>query len=82
MLNRMCMFFDNRKGQCLVGGLAAVGGLHLIMTSPQKVLGILPAFEMSVPSMIPIVGGKTVGAQQAVGAGLLLSGVCVLRNCM
>lgn len=82
MFDRMCMYFSGRNGQCLVGALAAVGGLHLIMTPPQKVLGILPAFEMSLPSMIPLIGGRSFGAQQVVGAGLVLSGACVLRNCM
>ena len=82
MFNRMCMYFAERQGQCLVGVLSAVGGLHLMLTAPQKVLNFLPAFNFDIPAMIPFLGGREVGAQQLVGAGLFVSGACVLRNCM
>ena len=75
MMDRMCNWFETNAGGCFVGALATIGGLHLIMTPPQKVLGFLPEFKTTVM-------GREVGAQQLVGLGLTLSGVCVLRNCM
>ncbi len=75
MIDRMCMYFEEKRGQCLVGVLSAVGGLHLILTAPQPVLNFLPSFSFTIM-------GREVGAQQLVGAGLLVSGACVLRNCM
>ena len=75
MFDRMCYYFSGKQGQCVVGLLGAVGGLHLILTQAQPVLGFLPAFSITL-------GNKTVGAQQLVGLGLLISGGCVLRNCM
>jgi|TARA_B100000282_G_scaffold293779_1_gene269710 hypothetical protein len=69
------MYFEEKRGQCLVGVLSAVGGLHLILTAPQPVLNFLPSFSFTIM-------GREVGAQQLVGAGLLVSGACVLRNCM
>ncbi len=75
MIEKMCMYFEENRGQCLVGVLSAVGGLHLILTAPQPVLNFLPSFSFTIM-------GREVGAQQLVGAGLLVSGACVLRNCM
>jgi hypothetical protein len=74
MYDRMCYWFSGKTGQCVVGALGVVGGLHLILTQAQPVLGFLPAFSMTLGSM-------TVGAQQLVGLGLLVSGVCVLGSC-
>lgn len=74
-MDRMCYYFSGKQGQCVAGALGVVGGLHLILTQAQPVLGFLPAFSMTIGSM-------TVGAQQLVGVGLLISGACVLRNCM
>ena len=74
MFNRMCMWFSTMNGQCLVGFLGVVGGGHLLLTEAQPVLGFLPKFSMDI-------GGMTVGAQQLVGVGLLVSGLCVLGNC-
>jgi len=70
----MCYWMSGKKGQCLIGALSVVGGLHLILTPAQKVLGFLPKFSMEL-------GGMEVGAQQLVGIGLLASGVCVLGSC-
>lgn len=74
MYDRMCYWFSGNKGQCVAGLLSVVGGLHLILTEAQPVLGFLPSFSMSV-------GGMTVGAQQLVGLGLLVSGACVVGAC-
>jgi hypothetical protein len=74
MYDRMCYWFSGRTGQCVVGLLGVVGGLHLVLTEAQPVLGFLPAFSMSI-------GGMTVGAQQLVGLSLLVSGACVLGSC-
>jgi hypothetical protein len=74
MYDRMCYWFSGKNGQCLVGALGVVGGLHLILTPAQKVLGFLPKFSFEL-------GGMEVGAQQLVGIGLLVSGVCVLGSC-
>tara|TARA_R110000803_G_scaffold40061_7_gene86263 strand:- start:593 stop:835 length:243 start_codon:yes stop_codon:yes gene_type:complete len=74
MFNKMCYYFSGQTGQCLVGALGVVGGLHLLLSAAQPVLGFLPSFSMSVGSM-------TVGAQQLLGLGLLISSVCVLGSC-
>ena len=74
MYYRMCYWFSGKNGQCLVGALGVVGGLHLILTPAQKVLGFLPKFSFEL-------GGMEVGAQQLVGIGLLVSGVCVRGSC-
>jgi hypothetical protein len=74
MLKGLCSWTESKNGMMICATVATVGGLHLLATPPQKVLGILPAFEMDV-------GGRTVGAQQAVGGLLLLCGVCGIGAC-
>jgi hypothetical protein len=74
MFGRLCGWFDTTSGKCLAGLLSVVGGLHLFLNNPQPVFGFLPAFNMTI-------GSVTVGAQQLVGVGLLLAGVCGLSNC-
>ena len=74
MLKELCSWTKTNNGMMICATVATVGGLHLIATPPQKVLGFLPAFEMDI-------GGRTVGAQQAVGAALLLCGVCGIGAC-
>ncbi len=77
MFNRMCNWMNGEKGKMLCAGVATVGGLHLLLTPPQKVLGFLPAFNFTIPVL-----GKEAGAQQLVGAVLTVCGVCCLKNCM
>lgn len=74
MLKGLCSWTESKNGMMICATVATIGGLHLIATPPQKVLGILPAFETEV-------GGRTVGAQQVVGGLLLLCGVCGIGAC-
>ena len=74
MLAKMCDWTGTSKGKVICSLVATVGGAHLILTSPQKVLGILPAFSFSL-------FGKEVGAQQAVGLLLLTCGICAFGAC-
>ena len=77
MMDKLCNFMNTGNGKMLCAVASTVGGLHLIMTPPQKVLGFLPAFTFTVPVL-----GKEAGAQQLVGAVLTVCGVCCLKNCM
>jgi hypothetical protein len=74
MLAKMCDWTTTGKGQLICSLVATVGGAHLVLTSPQKVLGILPAFSFSL-------FGKEIGAQQLVGVLLLTCGVCAFGAC-
>jgi len=74
MMNKLCNWTQTGRGQMIVAVAATVGGLHLITTPPQKVLGVLPAFSMDVM-------GREVGAQQLVGAAVTISGLCLLGAC-
>jgi len=74
MMNKLCNWTKTGRGQMIVAVAATVGGLHLLATPPQKVLGILPAFSMDV-------AGREVGAQQIVGAVVTVSGLCLLGAC-
>jgi len=71
MLKGLCSWTESKNGMMICATVATVGGLHLLATPPQNVLGILPAFEFTV-------GGRDVGAQQVVGAALLICGACGL----
>ena len=77
MMDKLCNYMNTGKGKMLCAVVSTVGGLHLIMTPPQKVLGYLPAFDFTIPFI-----GKEAGAQQVVGVVLTLCGVCCLKNCM
>lgn len=74
MLKGLCSWTESKNGMMICATVATVGGLHLLATPPQKVLGILPAFEFTV-------GGRDVGAQQVVGAALLICGACGIGAC-
>ena len=76
MMNKMCNWMTTEKGKMLCAVASTVGGLHLLLTPAQKVLGFLPAFEITIPVI-----GKQAGAQQLVGAVLTVCGVCCLKNC-
>jgi hypothetical protein len=41
MMNKLCNWTKTGRGQMIVAVAATVGGLHLITTPPQKVLGVL-----------------------------------------
>lgn len=75
MFNKMCNYMNTGQGKMVCAVAMTVGGLHLLLTAPQPVLGLLPAFDFSLM-------GRTIGAQQVVGAVVLTCGVCCLRNCM
>ena len=77
MMNKMCNWMNTEKGKMLCAVASTVGGLHLLLTPAQKVLGFLPSFEITLPVI-----GKQAGAQQLVGAILTVCGVCCLKNCM
>ena len=62
------------NGKMLCAWVATLGGAHLLVTSPQPVLNFLPSFSFSIM-------GREVGAQQLVGLGLTLCGVCCLVAC-
>ncbi len=74
MLNKLCNGIETKNGKMLCAVLTTVGGLHLLMTAPQPVLGFLRSFSFNVM-------GREVGAQQLVGLGLTLCGVCCLVAC-
>ena len=74
MLKGLCSWTESKNGMMICATVATVGGLHLLATPPENLLDILPAFEFTV-------GGRDVGAQQVVGAALLICGACGLGAC-
>ncbi len=74
MIAKLCDWTETSSGALLCSVVATVGGLHLLLTAPQPVLNFLPPFSTTV-------FGRTVGAQQVVGAVLTLCGVCALGAC-
>lgn len=74
MLAKMCNWTTTGRGSVICSLAATVGGLHLLLTPPQKVLGFLPAFSFSV-------FGREVGAQQLVGITVLTCGLCAFTAC-
>mgnify|MGYP001169119722 FL=1 len=74
MMNKLCDWTQTDGGAMLCSIVATVGGLHLLLTAPQPVLGFLPAFKTTV-------FGREVGAQQLVGGVLAICGVCAFGAC-
>jgi len=74
MLAKMCDWTETSKGSLICSLVATVGGLHLLLTPPQKVLGLLPAFSTTIM-------GRTIGAQQLVGLTLTVCGLCAFGAC-
>jgi hypothetical protein len=74
MMQRLCGWTEGSKGSLICSLVATVGGLHLLLTPPQKVLGILPAFSTTIM-------GRTIGAQQLVGLTLTVCGLCAFGAC-
>ena len=71
MMNKMCNWMNTEKGKMLCAVVSTVGGLHLMATESQPVLGVLD---------VPSFGWFSV--QHSLGVVLTLCGVCCLKNCM
>lgn len=71
MMNKLCNWSESKNGQYVTGIAALVGGLHLMATDAQPVLGFLPAFSVDF-------AGRTIGAQQIVGAVVVVTGIGVV----
>ena len=69
MLAKVCSWFNGQK--TLVGVATLIGGLHLIATESQPVLGVL-----DIPAITLM--GKEIGVQTILGGFLTLAGACVL----
>jgi hypothetical protein len=69
VLAKVCTWFNGQK--TLVGVATLIGGLHLVATDSQPVLGLL-----DVPSITLM--GKDIGVQTVLGGFLTLAGACVL----
>ena len=44
MMQKLCGWTEGGKGQVIWATVATIGGLHLLLTPPQDVLGFLPKF--------------------------------------
>jgi hypothetical protein len=69
MFAKVCSWFNGQK--TLVGVATLIGGLHLIATESQPVLGVL-----DIPAITLM--GKEIGVQTILGGFLTLAGACVL----
>jgi hypothetical protein len=71
MFDKMCSWFNGQK--TLVGVATLIGGLHMIATDSQPVLGLLNLPEITLMK-------KSVGVQTVLGGFLTLAGACVLMG--
>jgi hypothetical protein len=71
MMEKLCNWSESKNGQYVTGIAALVGGLHLISTEAQPVLGFLPTFSIDIM-------GRTIGAQQLVGVAVAVTGLGVV----
>ena len=69
MFAKVCSWFNGQK--TLVGVATLIGGLHLIATESQPVLGVLDIPAITLMS-------KEIGVQTILGGFLTLAGACVL----
>jgi|TARA_R110000822_G_scaffold196782_1_gene334705 hypothetical protein len=69
MFAKVCSWFNGQK--TLVGVATLIGGLHMIATESQPVLGVL-----DIPAITLM--GKEIGVQTILGGFLTLAGACVL----
>tara|TARA_R110000751_G_scaffold55545_3_gene119080 strand:- start:287 stop:502 length:216 start_codon:yes stop_codon:yes gene_type:complete len=69
MFAKVCSWFNGQK--TLVGVATLIGGLHLVATDSQPVLGVL-----DIPAITLM--GKEIGVQTILGGFLTLAGACVL----
>ena len=69
MFAKVCSWFNGQK--TLVGVATLIGGLHMIATDSQPVLGVL-----DIPAITLM--GKEIGVQTILGGFLTLAGACVL----
>ena len=75
MIKSLCTWTDNKNGKIICATVATVGGLHLLATPPQKVLGFLPSFSFEI-------GWPRNGRTTRLLARLLtLCGLCGLGAC-
>ena len=71
MMDKMCNYMGTGSGKMICAAVATVGGLHLMLTQTQPVLGMID---------VPSIGWFSV--QHTLGVALTVCGVCCLRNCM
>ena len=71
MMDKMCNYVTTGKGKMLCAVFSTVGGLHLMLSESQPVLGRID---------IPSIGWFSV--QHTLGVALTVCGVCCLKNCM
>ena len=69
MFAKVCSWFNGQK--TLVGVATLIGGLHLIATESQPVIGVL-----DIPAITLM--GKEIGVQTILGGLLTLAGACVI----
>ncbi len=71
MMNKMCNYMATGRGKMICAVASTVGGLHLMLTQTQPVLGMID---------VPSIGWFSV--QHTLGVALTVCGVCCLKNCM
>ena len=71
MMDKMCNYMGTGSGKMICAAVATVGGLHLMLTQTQPVLGMID---------VPSIGWFSV--QHTLGVALTVCGVCCLKNCM
>jgi hypothetical protein len=74
MLNKICNWTQSGSGSMICGGLFLVGGLHMILSEQQPVLGMidLPSFTIM---------GKKVGVQTILGLAIAVcAGGCLMSS--
>ena len=74
VVQQLCGWTDGGKGRAICATVATIGGLHLLLTPPQDVLGFLPKFSFEFM-------GREMGAQQLVGGVLTVCGICGIGAC-
>ena len=74
MMKGLCDWTQSNNGSMICGGLFLVGGLHMIFSEQQPVLGmlVLPSFTVM---------GKDVGVQTVLGLAMVVcAGGCLLSS--
>ncbi len=69
MMTGLCNWMNGREGQIIMGVATLVGGLHMVLSESQPVLGMLNIGGLTVM-------GKSIGVQQVIGAVLTVGGAC------
>jgi hypothetical protein len=74
MMNKICDWTQSGSGSMICGGLFLVGGLHMILSEQQPVLGML-----KLPSIT--IMGKEVGVQTLLGVAIVVcAGGCLMSS--